>query len=168
MSEKTRQILSELDRDPSLTQGQLASIVGSTRAYVSAVLSKAQRKAGRLPRIRPAPQWTNHFGGSQPLPTAIIGAAGELFAAATLLRQGIPTYRAQAPACPADLVIDVHGTLLRVEVRSAKRGPDGHLRYSTPQSGRYEVLALVEPSGVVTFRPSIEDLMTACRRLSET
>lgn len=101
-------------------------------------------------------QWSNHFGGDKKLSSHFIGGASELTAAADLLRRGIPVYRAVTFVSSADIVIDINGKLLRVEVRSAKRNQDGCLRYPMPADrARYDILALVEPDGTVTYKPEL-------------
>jgi hypothetical protein len=99
--------------------------------------------------------WTNHFGGERKLSSNFIGGASELTAAADLLRRGIPVYRSMTSVAAFDLVAEVGGELIRIEVRSAKRGSDGRLRFPMPAEKRYDVLALVEPTGEVTYKPEL-------------
>lgn len=100
-----------------------------------------------------AAAWRNEFGGATSLPPAFVGAAAELVAAADLMRRGFPVYRACAPAANFDLVAVVEGRLLRVEVRSASLSASGRLYCHAPARDRWDVLAMVDQHGAVTYRP---------------
>lgn len=101
-------------------------------------------------------QARKYHGTELKLPSTVIGGASELQCAADLLRRGVPVYRALTQCSSCDLVIDIDGNLVRVEVRSAKRNGGGQLRYPMPRDRlRYDVLALVEPDGRVTYQPDI-------------
>lgn len=151
------EIRAALALNPSASAADLASEASISRQRVHQIckaegikLMDRRRREGR-----PA-QWTNHFGGERKLSSHFIGGASELTAAADLLRRGIPVYRAVTFVSSADLVIDLDGDLLRVEVRSAKRNQDGSLRYPMPANrARYDILALVEPDGKVTYKPDV-------------
>ena len=150
-------IRAALALNPSASASDLASEASISRQRVyqickseGIVLVDRRRLDGR-----PA-QWTNHFGGEMKLSSHFIGGASELTAAADLLRRGIPVYRAVTFVSSADLVIDLDGELLRVEVRSAKRNQNGSLRYPMPANrARYDILALVEADGKVTYKPDV-------------
>jgi hypothetical protein len=98
-------------------------------------------------------QARKYHGTEQYLPSNFIGAASELQCAADLLRRGVHVFRSLTPCSGSDLVMDLAGELLRVEVRSAKRNGSGQLTYPRPAEVRYDVLALVEPDGRVTYQP---------------
>lgn len=143
--------------NPSASASDLALSSGVSRQRVhqickaeGIVIADRRRREGR------AKQWETHFGGGQKLSSLFVGGASELTAAADLLRRGIPVYRAVTFASAADLVIDKDGALLRIEVRSAKRSQNGALRYPMPADrARYDILALVEPDGKVTYKPDV-------------
>lgn len=152
--EKIRAALADA---PNSSAAELATVAGISRQRVHQICKAAgivlvdRRRRGGEPR-----QWANHFGGEKKLPSHFIGGASELTAAADLLRRGIPVYRAVTFVSSADLVIDRDGRLLRIEVRSAKRNQDGSLRYPMPANrARYDVLALIEPDGKVTYKPDV-------------
>ena len=156
MSEISEKILAEVAENPSITASELAEKFKVSRQYIS-LIKKANniklRRSGLKDRSR---VWTNHFGGEVKLSSHFIGGASELTAAADLLRRGVPVYRALTFVGKADLIADFDDKLLRIEVKSAKRYSDGGLRYGMPvDKKRYDVLALVEPSGVVTYKPDV-------------
>jgi len=148
-----------------VTAKELAEGAGVTRQRVSQVLKELGvtiRKGRRVShpsrrrgaRIRTD---TSRRPGSE-LGSHFVGGASELTAAAALLRRGIPVYRALTFCSACDLIIEMGGKLLRVEVRSARRSRTGHLAYPVPADRvRYDVLALVERDGTVTFKPSLFD-----------
>lgn len=155
-------ILELLSENPSRTISEIAALVGVTRQRVSQICAANGIKAkdgrrGAKPRKAPIPGgWKNHFGGPHALSSHFIGGASELCACADLLRKGVPVYRAVTFVSSADLIIDCRGRLMRVEVRSAKRNSSGSLRYPVPSDKtRYDVLALVEGTGAVTYKPDI-------------
>lgn len=151
-------IKNALVENPDLSAIELAGIAGITRQYVYDLC----RKHGVLLRdarhTAEAKEWANHFGGNKRLTSHFIGGASELFAAADLLRRGIPVYRALTFLSAADMIADIGGRLIRIEVKSARRNKNGSLRYSPPYDhARYDVLALVEPNGFVTYKPGLFD-----------
>lgn len=88
--------------------------------------------------------------------TGTAGALNELLAAADLMRKGFAVFRALSPACHCDLVVVGKARALRIEVTSAKRYPDGVLRFPKHRdTSRYDILALVLPDGSVEYRPEI-------------
>jgi hypothetical protein len=70
------------------------------------------------------------------------------------LRRGIPVYRALTSVSSCDLIVDISGKLLRIEVRSARLHDDGRLAFPAPTPGRYDVIALVDQHSGVTYRPN--------------
>ena len=167
-SEKVR---AALEANPCSSAADLAQAVGVTRQRVHQIcraegLKPKDMRRGFKPGRKSDPNWVrpNHFGGQKQLSSHFTGGASELTASADLLRRGVPVYRALTFVSAADLIIDLDGRLLRVEVRSAKRNASGHIRYAAPQKGRYDVLALVEPDGSVTYRPSLDELAEAGHR----
>jgi len=140
--------------DADSTAASIAAKIGVSRQRVHQIckangiaLADGRRRGGSA-------TWINHFGGHEALSSHFVGGASELTTCADLLRRGIPVYRAVTFVSAADLVIDFRGSLLRVEVKSAKRNNSNSLRYPMPADrSRYDILALVEPSGAVTYKP---------------
>jgi hypothetical protein len=151
----------ELALHPHSTAKQIAAATGISRERVYQLAREGKvdlatghtflaRESGQLLAV-PTP-----FGGRGRLSSHFIGGAGELTVCADLLRRGIPVYRACTFVSAADLIIDLGGKLLRIEVRSATRNGKGTLRYPHPsQPERYDVLALVDRAYTVTYRPDI-------------
>lgn len=148
--------------NPEIYVSEMARKLGVSRQYIHQICKKHEIKLikgwDRKELTDNAIERSKsiyHFGAKASC--VFIGGASELTASADLLRRGIPVYRALAFVGPADLVINLDGKLLRVEVRSARRKKDGGLSYCTPpiNEDRYDVLALVEPNGGVTYKPDI-------------
>lgn len=152
-AEDLRALVSE---QPKITKAQAAAQLGVTRQHISQLASTLGLKMvdGRTLRASTRDrQWKNQWGGTGSLSSNFVGGAGELTAAADMLRRGIPVYRSCTAVSSFDLVADVDGVLFRVEVRCAKlRG--GRLAFLAPAKGRYDVLALVDQNGAVTYRPN--------------
>lgn len=156
MSGKLEKILNEIRENPSVTAGELVGKFEVSRQYISQI-TKANKITLQRRRFKYQDRvWTNHFGGKMQLASHFVGGASELTAASDLLRKGVPVYRALTFVGKADLIIDINDRLLKVEVKSAKRNKCGHLTYAKPvDEKRYDILALVEPNGAVTYRPEI-------------
>lgn len=86
----------------------------------------------------------------------LVGAASEMTVCADLLRRGWPTYRACAATAAAAVIAEIGGKLHRIEVRTAQRQGNA-LRYGMPKNDvHYDILALVDPEGHITYKPAIE------------
>ena len=149
-------IKAALAEKPRSSALDLAKETGLTRQRVYQLCKEHGIKLVDKRFTRPVgAQWTNHFGGAEKLTSHFIGGASELTACADLLRRGVPVYRALTFVSAAALVMDLGGRLLRVEVKSAKRTQKGTLTYQSPYyPDRYDILALVEPDGSVTYKPN--------------
>lgn len=88
-------------------------------------------------------------------PSGVTGAIGELIVAADLLRRGHYVYRALTPSAPFDLAIWMPNQLLRIEVTKARRSRTGKLIYNAHDKKNYDVIAVWEASGVVTYLPDL-------------
>lgn len=149
--EQIKQILAE---DADSTAAIIATKIGVSRQRVHQICKAAGVTLFDGRRRGGSAAWSNHFGGPEVLSSHFVGGASELTACADLLRRGIPVYRAVTFVSAADLVIDFRGALLRVEVKSAKRNNSNSLRYPMPADrSRYDILALVESNGAVTYKP---------------
>jgi hypothetical protein len=84
-----------------------------------------------------------------------IGALSEMAACSDLLRRGYQVFRALSPSAPCDLVVLAENRCYRVEVKTAHRSGSGRLGFATRDFDptKHDVLALVTPDGVVTYRP---------------
>ncbi|KQO78140.1 hypothetical protein ASF36_13990 [Methylobacterium sp. Leaf90] len=159
MSARDR-ILAALAADPKLTARDLAERLEISKQRVHQILRDAGMKAapsirGRRPitTARHAEGRMNGLGSLGRLAPSFVGAAQELVVCVDLMRRGAHVYRAMSHASPADLIAAIGDRLLRIEVRSGRRNTEGRLSYSQPQAGRYDVLAVVEPDGAVTYKP---------------
>jgi hypothetical protein len=85
------------------------------------------------------------------------GAINELLVETDLMKRGVGVFLALSPSCQCDLVALVDGKLLRVEVTTGYRGPrSGELSWPSKDKTRFEVLAVVERGGVITYMPEIK------------
>ena len=71
------------------------------------------------------------------------------------MAKGYEVFRALSQACSCDLAILLNGELYRVEVRTVPRNRDGSLSYQPPDAPRHDILAIVDYSGDITYRPSL-------------
>lgn len=97
--------------------------------------------------------WRAQFGSAERMSTSLVGACSELIAAADLMRRGLIVCRSLSPVSSYDLVVDVEGQLIRVEVRSGRRKDDGRVYCAVPDRGRFDVLAIVDQHARVEYRP---------------
>jgi len=140
---------------PRITAAQAAAQLGITRQRASQIANDLGLKLvdGRSMRASMRDrQWKNQWGLTKGLSSNFIGGAGELTAAADLLRRGIQVFRSCTSVASCDLIVDMDGELLRIEVRCAKRRQNGNLSFYPPKD-RYDVLALVDQTGAVIYRP---------------
>lgn len=103
-----------------------------------------------------------------------VGALAELAVAVDLMERGHEVFRALSPACSCDLAVIVDGELVRVEVRSAHRGTNGHLYFgrATRDQGRHDCYAVVlhsDPREILYFEadghtPNVRFERTQSRR----
>ena len=91
-----------------------------------------------------------------------VGAIAELLVAADLLSRGYHVFRAMSPACPCDLLVMKDNLSARVEVRRVTRNMAGDLPTgcTAAERGRFDVLARVEPDGVIHYR-GLEELKSS-------
>lgn len=85
------------------------------------------------------------------------GAINELLVATDLMKRGFGVFRALSPSCQCDLMALVDGKPSRIEVTTGWRGPK-RLHYPTKDKSRFEVLAVVERGGIITYMPDITKL----------
>lgn len=152
----TEQLIDLVNENPLTTVSMAAQILGVTRQRISQIAKKNQLvlRDGRMDKptdkIR---EWANFFGGNDRLPTHFIGGSSELIAAAHLLRKGIPVFRSLTYTASFDLVAYIDGSLVRIEVKSARLQKNGRLSFPPAKQDMYDVLALVDQKGNVIYRP---------------
>ena len=112
-------------------------------------------------------------GEAYGLPTATVGAVHKLLAAVDLMRRGYVVFQAIAPSSACDLAILTSFTgreMLRVQVKSGYRTSGGTLAYPVGKQERslrrFEILAVVERSGRITYFDSCEKEITLPDRVS--
>ena len=144
--------------NPAITAKEVAGLLGITRQAVHGHVKNLGLKLGdgRRGRVSSPRIWTGHFGNEKKLTSHFIGGASEMIVCADLLKRGIPVYRAITFVSAADLVADMAGVLVRVEVKSVRRNQAGNINYKAPNAHRFDLLALVDCDGAVEYRPPID------------
>ena len=94
------------------------------------------------------------------LPTSTVGAVHELVVCADLLRRGLHVFRSVSPSAVCDLAILDGNKLFRIEVTTGTRSIGGKLQYPTKDPFKFDILAVVEHSGNITYYPDLESLLT--------
>jgi hypothetical protein len=107
------------------------------------------------------------------LSASSIGAVSEMLVCVDLSREGFEVFRAVSPAATCDLLALKDGRTYRIEVKTARRNRRCRWQYDRKRLNpdRYDVLVLVEPDGLIHYRPSLlEAARTAAplMRLYET
>jgi hypothetical protein len=88
------------------------------------------------------------------LPTGTVGAMAELLAATDLLMKGFEVFRAVSPSASCDLAILKEGKLLKVEVRTGYKRPNG--KFWVCATGIHDILAIVDiESHQVVYDPAL-------------
>ena len=102
-------------------------------------------------------KWYNNLKFREPpyttvLPTATVGALGELVVASDLLKRGFHVFRSLSPACPCDLaILAEQSVLVRIEVRTVRRHRSGKLHLSR-NNIKADVLAkVVFGEGIIEY-----------------
>lgn len=96
-----------------------------------------------------------HYAAQNPhgTPRALVGAMHELTVAADLMRRGFFVFRAMGPHSPGDLFAVKGATRLLVEVTTGGRTRHGRLTYPKHEKTPFDVLAVVEKNGTLTYLP---------------
>lgn len=88
------------------------------------------------------------------------GAIGELLVTVDLMRRGYDVFRAVSPGAICDLMIFKNVDFKRVEVTKGQRYTSskltGKLKWAAHDSKRYDILAVWESDGIITYMPSID------------
>lgn len=146
---------------PPPTAAEIARRLECSRWDVYKAAKKAGINLSRGPRPSGvARAWpAERFHGVR-LTSQTAGAAGELIACADLMFRGWNVYRALSPNAPCDLIAWKGERILRIEVRSARRGQNGNLRYAQPSNRIYEVLALIDIEQKLEYRgPAASEIL---------
>jgi hypothetical protein len=77
------------------------------------------------------------------------GSVSELVAAADLMRRGCDVFRQLSYTMSCDLVAQLNGELLRVEVRTGRRTASGKVYCGRQGKGCYDILAIVIGNEVI-------------------
>jgi hypothetical protein len=81
----------------------------------------------------------------------------ELLVCADLLKRGHDPYRAVNHFCEADVIAWVNGAALRIEVRATVISGRTRPAATAKLIGRADVLATVDPDGVIMYTPPLPD-----------
>jgi|SRR5208282_862258 len=87
------------------------------------------------------------------LTTGTVGTIGELRVATDLLTKGYDVFRSVSTNCWTDLVVNVDGKFLSVEVKTGRRAKNGGIQHPKPKT-KTDVLAIVLPNEIV-YQPEI-------------
>lgn len=151
-----------VEADPTLTQSQLATLLGVTRQRVSQLV----RAEGLTVRKGPpgvgerspanAPQSRVLTGGvPTPISHTVAGLIGELLTAADLMARGYTVFFPLSRTAVCDLVaIHRTGSVLTIEVRCATRKGD-RLVWSRKDSSLANHFALVVTGEPVSYEPPL-------------
>ena len=77
------------------------------------------------------------------IPSATVGAIGELLVAVDLLKRRYNVFRAVSPSADCDIVIVADKTVYRVEVTTGYKSPTGKLYYPPHDPQKYDVIAVL-------------------------
>lgn len=92
------------------------------------------------------------------------GTIGEMLVIADLMRRGYEVFRATSPGCSCDLILLKGGLLIRTEVTKGQRYTawskkmnrnGGDLRWPKHDSEKYDLMAVWESDGVITYMPGL-------------
>ena len=90
------------------------------------------------------------------------GAIAELTVCNILLSRGWYVFRGMVSSSPYDLIVDVAGTLFRVEVKSVRATAAGELTYTSKNAidrGKFDILAqVIGATGNVVFDPPLAEI----------
>lgn len=156
-----RRLQAAIDACPTITTKELAAVTQLSRQTVhdfckrhGITLQDGRRKKASGPSITAVMPQPNEIRDR--VSPHLVGASSEMAVCADLLRRGWPTYRACSPIAAAAVVVEIAGQLRRIEVRTAQRQGKS-LRYAMPKNDVfYDILALVDGEGLITYKPSIE------------
>jgi hypothetical protein len=89
--------------------------------------------------------------------TANIGCIGELMVTVDLMRRGFEVFRAVSAGCSCDLIAIKENKSQRIEVTKGSRlTKDKHLMHRAHNSSHYDIIAIWEDDGILTYVPPID------------
>lgn len=92
----------------------------------------------------------------------LAGAIAELHVCNVFLARGWYVFRGMVSSSPYDLIVDVAGTLFRVEVKSVRANASGELTYTSKNAidrGKFDILAqVIGATGNVVFDPPLAEI----------
>jgi hypothetical protein len=92
-----------------------------------------------------------------PVNCGTLGALGEILVTYDLMLKGYEVYRAISPASSCDLVALREGKAVRVEVtKGMRRGKTQRLIWPRHEASRYDLLAVWESDGSITYDPPLQ------------
>jgi hypothetical protein len=161
MKEKIEALLKS---NPNVTQAMAADAIGVSRQRINQVCKRHGIKltSGHFtPRIQASPSspMAHHWAGHQwsKLNATTKAAIGETLVAADLMAKGFFVYRCLSQTGPCDLIAYGKSGLLRIEVRCGSVGRDGRLTCALPESGRYDILAIMAPDKTLQYKPELPE-----------
>lgn len=116
------------------------------RAKVCSVKCRGQRDYTRFREVN------KYF----PISPGTRGAVSELQVASDLMLKGFNVFRALSSNASCDLAIVRKDKLLRIEVRTGYRTPAGSLSFPKKPAELFDVMAVVESNGTITYMPPID------------
>jgi len=89
--------------------------------------------------------------------TSHVGCIGELLVTIDLMRRGYEIFRGISPACRCDLIAIKEKVSRRIEVTKGYRPTlDKTLKYRRHNVDNYDVMAIWEDDGLITYLPELE------------
>ncbi len=95
----------------------------------------------------------NPDGGYGDLSPSRVGAIHEMMVCADLCKRGLSIFRAVSPSEECDIMAMRGSEIFRIEVTTGYRSPRGALNFPPKQTARFDILAVVERSGKITYHP---------------
>lgn len=104
--------------------------------------------------------WNEHNGVKSRypgLPTATVGAIGEMQVCADLLAKGYEVFRAVSASCSCDIAILKNDKMLRVEARTGYRSKNGKVFYAKKvvDAGRSDHFAIIVSPTEIVYIPEL-------------
>lgn len=163
---KAIQVVELRKAHPDWTLRLIGEAIDVSKQYVSNVLRDAGLKTSATnPATEENPKerrkggvnttWTG--SGAVALAKGDIGAVTELMVCADLVRSGHDVYRAVTQSSPADIIVWANERPYRIEVKAAQVNPESGrwIHGASQKTGKFDILALVAPSGQIRYKPPI-------------
>lgn len=95
----------------------------------------------------------NRYRFDRSIPTATVGAIGELYVSLWLMRNGWDVYRALSPAASCDIAAIKEGRLYRFEVRTGHRNKARLVCYPKKSIRAENIVVVIYPEPELVFIP---------------